>query len=271
MAFPNPAIFIDAFGRTDPGRVRTQNQDTFAVVDLSGPTQRQSLEGAVAPGGALLVVADGMGGVAGGEVASALAVEALVRSLSASGDGGCDALRRAVEAANLSVYDTAIQSGRVGMGATLVAVLVRGPLACVASIGDSRAYLVRGGGASQLTKDQSIVEALLSAGAITPEEAEASPYRHVVTHAVGAKPEVKVALLELPLHRGDVLLLCSDGLSNEVTPDEMSLAVAEGRSLDDACQRLVELANSRGGKDNVTVVLARFDGDGLPGSSAPEM
>jgi serine/threonine protein phosphatase PrpC len=155
------------------------------------------------------------------------------------------------------------------MGATLVAVLIHRALAHIASVGDSRAYLIRNLEIRQLTKDQSYVEALIQAGAITREAAQASPYKNVILQAMGQGPDVTVALGRLAMRRGDVFLLCSDGLSNKVADDEMLRIVLDGPSHEDACARLVALANERGGEDNITVVLAEVSGLALekPASS----
>jgi PPM family protein phosphatase len=176
----------------------------------------------------------------------------------------------AVEAANRDVVVAAREPGQGGMGATLVAVLVHRALAHIASVGDSRVYLIRDGEIHQLTTDQSYVEVLIGAGMITREEALNSPYRNIILQAMGRRDEVRVALLRLGMRRGDVFLLCSDGLSNKVADDELLRIVGEGPSHEQVCARLVALANERGGEDNITVVLAEVAGLELAKPSSTE-
>jgi serine/threonine protein phosphatase PrpC len=142
--------------------------------------------------------------------------------------------------------------------------VVHRALAHIAQVGDSRAYLLRGGRISRITKDQSYVEFLIDAGMITREEAEHSPYKNVILQAMGVRPEVQIGLGRIPMRRGDVFLLCTDGLWEKVRDEEMLAIVGEAPGLPDACDRLVALANERGGDDNITVVLASVDGDALP-------
>jgi serine/threonine protein phosphatase PrpC len=146
------------------------------------------------------------------------------------------------------------------MGATLVAVVVHRALAHIACVGDSRVYLIRENAIHQLTKDQSYVEVLIEAGVISREQAMTSPYRNVILQAMGKAESVRVALVRVAMRRGDVFLLCSDGLSNKVTDEEMRELVALGPSLETVCSRLIALANERGGEDNITVALAEVAG-----------
>ena len=150
------------------------------------------------------------------------------------------------------------------MGATLTAVLIHGNRAYVAEVGDSRAYVLRGSLFVQLSHDQSAVQLLLDAGTLTREEAETFPYRNVILQAIGMKPSVVVALNRFTLRRGDRILLCSDGLSGPVKDDEMRSILTAAPTLDAACATLIDLANSRGGEDNITVVLAEMNGESLP-------
>jgi serine/threonine protein phosphatase PrpC len=156
------------------------------------------------------------------------------------------------------------------MGATLVAVVIHRALAHFAAVGDSRLYLIRAGEIHQVTKDQSYVEMLIAAGAITREQAEASPYKNVILQAMGQHLDVTVALGRLAMRRGDVFVLCTDGLSNKVSADEMRRVVAEGPSHEAACAKLVALANERGGEDNITVIVAEVAGLGLEKATASE-
>lgn len=254
--------------RTDIGQVRRVNEDAFLVADAAGlaldpsPGVRRF---EVGPRGALLAVSDGMGGHKAGEVASALTLASLHRALAGTA-GQPDAdpvvlVDRAVEAANRDVYQAALAPGREKMGATLTAILVDEAGAHIAEIGDSRAYLIRGGVIQQVTRDQSYVQVLLEAGAIAPEEAPRSPMRNIILQAMGQQPSVAAALGRLALRRRDCLLLCTDGLSGALTDDELRDVVLASPSLDAACERLVALANERGGKDNITVLLAGVGGD----------
>ncbi|HEU4406108.1 MAG TPA: protein phosphatase 2C domain-containing protein [Polyangiaceae bacterium] len=257
--------------RTDTGRVRRINEDAFLVADV----ERGALGDApgahqfeVGPRGALLAVSDGMGGHKAGEVASALTLASLYRALAGerpppdSGPVDSDALvERAVKVANRDVYEAALQPGREKMGATLTAVLVDEAGAHIAEIGDSRAYLIRDGAIRQVTHDQSYVQVLLDVGAIAPEEASQSPMRSVILQAMGQKPRVAVALGRLALRWGDCLLLCTDGLSGALAPEELHAVVKSAADLHAACDRLVAIANERGGDDNITVLLAKVSGD----------
>ena len=260
-------VRIGVFGRTDVGKVRRGNEDAFVVADLgeSRPlySMSQPLTFEVGPAGMLLAVSDGMGGAQAGEVASALALHTLRRGLRASAPTAEAALTASVEAANLRVWDAASTPGHHGMGATLTAVLLHGDHAYVAEVGDSRAYLLRGGRFVPLTHDQSALQQLLDAGTLTRESAEAFPYKNVILQAIGTKPSVVVAMNRFVLRRGDLILLCSDGLSRCVTDDEMRSVVFGAPTLNAACASLIELANSRGGEDNITVILAAVDGEAL--------
>ena len=265
---------IYAVGQTDRGRVRPANEDAFVIADLSTDVTAAPPGPRIEVGrrGVLLAVSDGMGGAEAGEVASALVIESLQEHL----DDDCrasdllEAVKCAVEQANRDVVVAARETGQKGMGATLVAVVVHGTLAHIASVGDSRVYLMRDGEMRQITKDQSYVEMLVEAGMITREEAEHSPYRNVILQAMGHRPEVTAALQRLSMRRGDVFLLCSDGLSNKVADDEMMRIIGEGPSHDRACARLVDLANERGGEDNITIIIAEVAGVDLKLPDASE-
>ncbi len=272
----SPRVTVQVFGLTDMGRVRTNNEDAFLISNLADAAVTQ--EGAQAETAAgevrafeagehavLLAVSDGMGGADAGEVASALVVESLRRAMSEAG-GKLDwneATKLAVETANREVWSAARAPGRKGMGATVTAVCVQGDHAHIAEVGDSRAYLLRNSRIRQVTRDQSFVQYLVDAGALKPEEAATYPMKNVVLQAMGQNPDVQVALGRLELRRGDKLLLCSDGLSGKLKSEEMLAKIQQAASLEDACRALVDLANERGGEDNITVVLARVDGEGL--------
>ena len=152
------------------------------------------------------------------------------------------------------------------MGATVTAALVHGPVIYIAQVGDSRAYLIRGSQIKQLTKDQSLAQMLIDSGAILPEQAASVP-QNVIMQALGTQPTVKVAMTTVQLCRNDCLLLCSDGLSNKIQPGEMKQSVEQKDDLSAACRWLIDTANERGGEDNITVVIARFDGEALGSAS----
>lgn len=265
MSRPGIAAIVYAVGVTDTGRVRAVNEDAFVIADMSADMATATSRGPlfnVGSRGVLLAVSDGMGGAEAGEVASALALESLREHL----DDSCRAsdilqsVKCAVEAANRDVVVAAREPSHGGMGATLVAVIVHRALAHIASVGDSRVYLIRGGEILQLTQDQSYVEVLIGAGVISREEAQTSPYRNVILQAMGRRDAVTVALVRLALRLGDVLLLCSDGLSNKVADAEMLRIVSDSATHEQACARLIELANERGGEDNITVIIAEVAG-----------
>jgi serine/threonine protein phosphatase PrpC len=264
-----PGVTLRVFGRTDIGRVRKNNEDAFVVADLM---QAQALHALDQPTtlnvdvrGVLLAVSDGMGGAQAGEVASAMTLHCL-RAEMPAGEGGTAeaALTASVEKANQTVYQTAAETGRKGMGATLTAVLIHGIRAYVAEVGDSRAYVLRRSRFCQVTHDQSYAQLLVDAGTLTREQAETFHYKNVIMQAIGTKPNVVVALNRFTLRQGDRILLCSDGLTRKVSDEEIHGILQASPSLDLACSQLIELANARGGEDNITVVLADMAGEGLP-------
>lgn len=262
-------VRLGVYGRTDVGKVRKGNEDAFVIADLSVSTPLystpQPLALEVGASGVLLAVSDGMGGAQAGEVASALALHSLRQGMSEGAGGTAEtALQASVELANQKVWQAAALPGRKGMGATLTAVLLHGNRAYVAEVGDSRAYLLRGGRFVQVTRDQSALQVMLDAGTLTRESAEDFPYKNVILQAIGTTAKVVVALNRFTLRRGDFILLCSDGLSGQVKDEEMQIILAAAPTLDAACGTLIDLANSRGGDDNITVVLAQMDGEGLP-------
>ncbi len=266
-------IQLAVAAKTDVGKVRTNNEDAYVVADLNRGervTAATPTDFDVKERGVLLAVSDGMGGEQAGEVASALVVETLRRVLvekapdTEEGKAAISKLiENAVTKANEEVFAAAKDPGKRGMGATLTAVYVHGDSAYIAEIGDSRAYLIRGRRIRQMTKDQSFVQLLLDSGAITPEEAESYPHKNIILQAIGQQKNLSVALGRLTLRRGDRLVLCSDGLSNKVTPEEMHDIVCAASALHDACKKLIDTANERGGDDNSTVVLAQATGDDL--------
>ncbi|MGF9916367.1 Stp1/IreP family PP2C-type Ser/Thr phosphatase [Paenibacillus ehimensis] len=234
--------------QSDIGRVRAVNEDRAAVQEgLNGWT--------------LAIVADGMGGHQAGDIASQMAVELIplqVKSLdpNRSSEERQHKLKEAIEAANDNIFEFA--SGREnyhGMGTTVVAVLANDERAVVAHIGDSRVYRIHDGQIEQLTEDHSLVNELVKSGQITREEASHHPRRNVLTRALGTEPTIEVDVQEIGWGPGDLLLLCSDGLSSLVEPGQMLQTVTETEGLERKVDRLVQAALDAGGDDNVTVLL----------------
>jgi serine/threonine protein phosphatase PrpC len=268
-------VTLSVFGLSDVGRVRKHNEDAFVIADLKEvlPIHATARPIALDVGsrGILLAVSDGMGGEQAGEVASALTLQSLRCELPAAQGGTAEAaLTASVEKANRRVWDEAVDSNRKGMGATLTAVLVHGRRAYVAEVGDSRAYVLRGSRLCQVTHDQSYAQVLFDAGTLTREQAETFKYKNVILQAIGSRADVVVALNRFTLRRGDRLLLCSDGLTGKVTDEEIRDVLLSTPGPDTVCGTLVELANARGGEDNITVVVADASGQGLPELSGEE-
>ena len=275
-------VRVSLFAKTDLGQTRDHNEDCFLVADLS--TKQTSLlpgvrDHVVGPKGSLMMVADGMGGAAAGEVASDMATKVVYDHLitkwaedeESTPQRFAYRLKEAVEEANEKIHGYAREHPEVkGMGTTTTAVGVLGNHLYLTQVGDSRAYLVRQGAAIQLTKDQSLMQRLVDAGELTEEEAEKSERRNIILQALGPDPRVRVDLTRQELRRGDAVVLCSDGLSGQVKKDEIARVVSETPDLPAACSTLINLANERGGPDNITVIVARFDGDGLPDPTGDE-
>jgi PPM family protein phosphatase len=261
-------IRLTIHGRSDVGLVRTNNEDAFLASDLESGVRLETpaVDVDVRDRGILVVVSDGMGGHAAGDVASALVVESMHRWLS---DPAADhsSLQRlidgAVRRANAEVQFAARAAERRGMGATLTAVLFHDQEAYVAEVGDSRGYLLRAGKLRQITKDQSFVQVLLEAGVLTSEQAKDSPQKNVILQAMGREEAVQAAIGRLGLWHGDRLLLCCDGLSNVVQDAELEAMLGDHDS-STICDRMIALANERGGADNLTAVVVIVEGEGLP-------
>jgi PPM family protein phosphatase len=261
-------ILVSVYARTDVGRQRSGNEDAFLIADLTsgnvglGP---EVVTHSVGGRGSLLIVSDGMGGAAAGEIASEIAVKAIRESLLEipTDLDTTERLRIATELANKRIWDEAQRKSELaGMGATVTAVLVQGAAAYVAQVGDSRAYIIRGERIKQITKDQSYAQALLDSGIFSPEQIANVP-QNVILQALGTQPTVQVGLTAVELLRNDYLIVCSDGLSGKIKPDEISSMVRQSPDLTSACRGLVDTANARGGEDNITVIVASFDGVGL--------
>ena len=273
------AVLVVAFGRTDVGRVREENEDYLAIGDLdSGELYDpdELVEQRVSPRGPLIVVCDGMGGAAGGEVASELAtnvVWAEMNSAQPTAERSVFArlLRRAVRVANRRVFEEGRKEpGLRGMGTTLSAAGVLGTNLILAQVGDSRAYLHRGETLTQVTRDQSIVSALVHAGRITPEEARMSAQANMILQALGVRDDLEVSMSLVELRRGDRLLMCSDGLYGPLGDDVLRDVMNARPNVRNAVDSLVESARVAGGPDNITAVVARFDGDALAEPSSED-
>ena len=271
---PQP-IQVSVFGKTDVGQQRDHNEDSFLVADLTrkaASLKPDVREHDLGDRGTLLLVADGMGGAAAGEVASAMAIETIYDSMVEQWLGDRDSspeqfvlrMREAVERANSKINQHAkAHPDHRGMGTTSTSVGILGSTLFLTQVGDSRAYLVRGGDASQLTKDQSLMQRLVDAGEMTEEEAERSERKNIILQALGPDQQVRVDVTRQEVRRGDAVVLCSDGLSGQVTKEEIADTVARQPDLVAACGELIDLANERGGPDNITVVIARLGGNGL--------
>jgi PPM family protein phosphatase len=275
----HPVVNLALYAQTDVGKVRTGNEDNFLILDLTTgrswtaheAEQAELLTYAQGYYGSLLAVSDGMGGALAGEVASRMAVDTVrdrMLQLQAhqkySQLAIPERLRLAIEEANASINKESLANpNHKGLGATFTAVATRGEEVYFAQVGDSRAYLMRDGKISRVTKDQSLVQQLIDAGQITEEEAETHSYRNVILQALGAHNNIAVEVNSLSLKQLDTVVLCSDGLSGKIHSEEIATIVNDAPDLKSACQGLIDLANWRGGEDNITVVIAQFSGEGL--------
>lgn len=240
---------LEVAAQTDEGVVRRRNEDAFYVRDLSA-------DGVDAW---LLAVADGMGGMAGGQMASSQTVATISEMLTAWPDEPFSLLKQVVVAANERLRNIGIERPELfGMGTTLVTALVRDGVAWLANVGDSRAYLIRSGAAKRVTEDHSWVGEQVRAGHLTEEEAAVHPRRNIITRSVGSEPKVEPEFFgPMQLQSGDVLLLCSDGLYEVVSNEEMADLVGRFPPKE-AASEMVALANKNGGPDNITVVIGRL-------------
>jgi protein phosphatase len=275
-------VQLEVFGRTDVGQTRDHNEDSFLVADLTAKNaslQPEVRRHEVGDKGSLLVVADGMGGAAAGEIASDMAVDTIYNHMiSAWADDPEQTeqrfayrLREAVEIANQQIHEYAKSHvEHRGMGTTTTAAGVYKGALYLSQIGDSRGYLIRCGKITQITKDQSLMQRLVDAGELTEEEAAVSERRNIILQALGPDPHVKVDLTRQDLRRDDILVMCSDGLSGLVKNEDILRIVTANTDLVQTCKELIDLANSRGGPDNITCIVARFGGDGLPEADGNE-
>ncbi len=263
------------YGKTDVGCVRENNEDSYIVIDLlngNTPLPTEELQRSVNENRLLLAVADGMGGAAAGEVASRLAIEALrAEFLHFPGAGSATRLIGAIEQINRQILEAGRRNRQyAGMATTITAALVEGNKVYIAEVGDSRAYLIRGGRIKQITTDQSWVELMVEQGLITRDAAQASNRRNVILQSLGGQADVKVALTAVELAAGDTLLLCSDGLSEKLFNHEMMSILQTAGNIAAAGDEMIAIAKERGGEDNITLALARFEGEGLSASPAAE-
>jgi PPM family protein phosphatase len=235
----------EAAGASDQGRTRKSNEDFYGL----------SLNNRAGAGN--FVVCDGMGGAAAGEVASRMAVEAMLHAMSQS-PLTRETFQEAVSVANHSVHRSAEQNpARAGMGTTLVAMATRDHRAWVAHVGDSRCYRFRHGELERLTHDHSLVDEQVRLGQLTPAQAETSPMRNVITRAVGTQEAVDADVIEFVVQPGDLYLLASDGLMREIDDEQIAEILLASGELEETCAQLIAAANEAGGRDNITCVLVR--------------
>ena len=237
---------MDVWGITHRGVVRQQNQDAFATRKLED-------------GRIIAVVCDGMGGARAGNVASTMAVELFMDQFAREpGESDQERLQAAAALANREIFQrSSSDQDCAGMGTTLVAALAGQEEAVILNEGDSRAYHINEGGIALVTRDHSLVEDMVERGELTREQARTHPHKNLITRALGAEPHLAADCFRQSLVPGDYLLLCSDGLSNVVTEQELLYEVIHGDGADTCCQRLLDIALGRGAPDNVTVVLIR--------------
>lgn len=233
---------LEAFGLSDPGCVRPNNEDYYLLAPQNG----------------LYVVADGMGGAQAGERASKLAVDTLAEVIAKSGQAGAEMLSEAFQEANNRVMNAASNDADLeGMGTTLVAALEAGPEILIASVGDSRAYVYQGKELIGITEDQTWVHEVGRRLGIDEVSLRTHPMRHVLTMAIGVSPELRVHSYALKPQAGAEVLLCSDGLHGVVNEDVIAEALSGDGSLESKCRKLIEAARAAGGPDNITTVLLR--------------
>ena len=241
------------FGLTNKGKMRKSNQDRYTVLCTADNSVL------------LAAVCDGMGGASGGEVASSIATSVTESSFKAF----CDLspkqsqwkniLTEIVSDANNSIYETSVKNpSLLGMGTTFVGFIANDKKLTAANVGDSRAYIINEDGITQLTKDHSLVSEMVEKGRISAAEATVHPSKNVITRALGVDVSVECDIYTADVTDGDYILLCSDGLTEEVSAPEIHFEVCNSDSLENAAKSLVDIANARGGHDNITVVICAF-------------
>jgi protein phosphatase len=276
-------MIVELYAKSDVGRVRRGNEDNFLVLDLSTEQTWTGSDNITPPErltkfnlgekGLVLVVSDGMGGALAGDVASRMAVDSVREMLTGTETGeGCETdvdlvecLKNATVYANLAIHMRSQEDSRcAGMGATFTGAAVRGNSLDLVQVGDSRGYVIRKGQIRLATKDQSLVQQLVDVGQISESEAETHMFRNVILQALGAQSEITPVTGKIRIKQGDLVLLCSDGLSGKLRAEDIQrIVTGNNGDLVKACEALVQEANDRGGEDNITVVLARFLGDDL--------
>ena len=240
---------MESYAQTDVGLKRNNNQDfVYASDHRIGP-----LEG-------LLIVADGMGGQAAGDLASRLCVEAMVDTIEGCSEKSCvKVLSKAIRAANTAVVQRAVHDPALeGMGTTLVAAVPDHGSLYVANVGDSRLYILDDDRIEQITHDHSLVEEMVRAGKLRPDQARNHPKKNIITRAIGEDGDLQIDFFDVGLNRGDIALLCSDGLTNMVEDEQIYRIVRSSQNLPEAGRKLIDAANYAGGQDNISVVLAKF-------------
>jgi len=247
---------MKAWGITDVGLRRRENQDTYAIETID------ALDAVVA------VVCDGMGGVSGGRLASTLAASTYMDTLRVVSrpemtvEQARHAQALCVAQANRAVFDRSREGEDYhGMGTTLVSAIVSREVAVIANVGDSRAYHIGAAGIRRVSRDHSVVEEMIASGELTPEQARIHPNRNLITRALGPEPEIECDTFVVPLERGDALLLCTDGVTGTALDGELLDVIRAATDGASALERLLALAKSRGAPDNVTAVLIRNDGE----------
>jgi protein phosphatase len=272
---------VELYAISDVGQKRKNNEDNFLILDLTARYYWTGTEGPEPPAalheledcakGVVLVAADGLGGEVAGEVASRMAVETVRKKMAKiAPDSGLtlgEHLRDAAVEASRLIQEKGQDPNFHRLGSTFTGAAVQNGVLEFVQVGDSRAYLMRGGEIKQITKDQTLVQQLVDIGQISETDAEKHPYKHVLIQALGTETGITPASGRIYLCRGDILLLCSDGLSGKIEEAGLLSLVQSRRSLHEACVQLVAEANARGGEDNITVILAHALGDDLP---APE-
>ncbi len=276
---PGGAVDVHYFGRTDVGLVREHNEDNFLVAEITSGTRNPEdpREVRIDERGCIFAVCDGMGGAAAGEVASQMAVDTILEVMSqepapTDRDDFARRLVHSIEEAGHRIFRAAkMDRPRRGTGTTTTLAGLVDDTLFVGQVGDSRAYVLRGDDLVLVTKDQSLVNQLIEAGQLTEEEAEAFEHSNIILQALGTTEEVTVDLTFLQLRRGDRLMMCSDGLSGLVHADMIKEVLQETKDLTEASAKLIQMANAGGGHDNITVIVADFDGEGLTagGESKP--
>jgi PPM family protein phosphatase len=270
---------VELFARTEIGCVRERNEDAFVVANATtgerglrpGTTMQE-----LGLGLSLIGVCDGMGGAAAGDLASKIGTETLYDAMMAAtplqdAAGAQEALLSAIATANRAILDFARNNpGKRGMGTTMTAALIFGHDIFAVHIGDSRAYLRRGRTLTQLTTDHSIVGQMIATGQLTPEQGRSYEHRNVLLQALGVQPVIQPELVHVSLRAGDVLLLCSDGLTGPLEDPRLLELMLKYQDPVRCCRALTEAACAAGGPDNVTVAVGRFVGDGLPISQGRE-